>query len=469
MTATKSLKQIAGIIIAVLIMALGMFLPGNEQLTHEGILGLAILLATVALWVCESIPMGVAGLLALVVAPMVGIADINKVFGGFGTTTVIFAIAVFGLTAIVMKSNLAIRLTAAMTRWSGADSNKLVLAFMAVAWLLSTVMNDSAVLVLVIGLSLIVINNAGHTVGKSRLAKALFIGIGLCSFIGGGATPAGSSINVLVIGMLEQTMGYTISFVDWMIACLPVCLLMLPISWFAVVKILKPEPIEDKDLKELQDRATALGPLAAEEKKTLFFLLGMPVLWIAGSWIPALNVTTVTIIGLAGMFLPGVKLLTFEEFQREVPWTIVIMIGAVLSLGSIVNATGGVAYLADLFLGTGVTQLGWFFSLLLIMLAVYAFHTVVPIGPAFITLLVPPLMAFCVSVGISPAVPGMMLAILLSGNFLLPINPGMALAYRDNCFTFGDLFKTGIVPAIIFVTLLSAWVPLACGFMGIAI
>ncbi|BDE96689.1 SLC13 family permease [Raoultibacter timonensis] len=464
----SSVKQTVGLVIAAVIVIAGLFLPGTGDLTHEGILGLAILLATVALWICESIPMGVAGLLALVVAPIVGIAEINTVFSGFGTTTVIFAIAVFGLTAIVMKSNLAIRLTATMTKWSGPNSNKLVLAFMCVSWLLSTVMNDSAVLVLVIGLSMIVINNAGHKIGESHLAKALYIGIALCAFIGGGATPAGSSINVLVIGMLEQTMGQTISFVDWMVACMPVCLLMVPITWFAVVKILKPEPIEQKDLDELQNRAKALGPLVGEEKKTLFFLIAMPVLWIAGSWIPALNVTTVTVLGLAAMFLPGIKLLTFEEFQREVPWTIVIMIGAVLCLGGIVNATGGVAYLANMFLSTGVTELGGFFSLLLIMLAVYAFHTLVPIGPAFITLLVPPLMAFCVSVGMSPAVPGMMLAILLSGNFLLPFNPGMALAYRDNCWTASELFKTGIIPAIIFVVLLSAWTPFASGLLGIA-
>ena len=103
MAQTKSLKQVVGIVLAVVIMVGALFMPGNGELTHEGILGLAVLLSTVALWVCESLPMGVAGLLALVVAPIVGIADINTVFSGFGPTTVIFAIAVFGLTAIVMK------------------------------------------------------------------------------------------------------------------------------------------------------------------------------------------------------------------------------------------------------------------------------------------------------------------------------------------------------------------------------
>ena len=82
MTSSANIKKIAGLIIAVVIMLVGLFLPGNGELTHEGILGLAILLATVALWICDSIPMGVAGLLALVVAPLVGIAQVNTVFAG---------------------------------------------------------------------------------------------------------------------------------------------------------------------------------------------------------------------------------------------------------------------------------------------------------------------------------------------------------------------------------------------------
>ncbi len=468
MSKTGSMKGIIGLVLAVIIMALGFFIPVSGDLTREGLLGLAILFSTVAVWVCESLPMGVAGLLAVVVSCVIGIADINSVFSGFGTTTVIFAIAVFGLTAIVMKSDLAIRLTAVMMRWAGASSSRLVLAFMCVSWLLSTVMNDSAVLVLVIGLSTIVLNGAGHKIGESQLAKALYIGIALMAFVGGGATPAGSSTNVLVMGMIEQSTGQAISFLDWMIACAPVCLVMIPIIWIAIIKILKPEPITEADIASLQERAKALGAFAPEEKKTLFFLIAMPVLWVAGSWIPVLNVTTVTIIGLAGMFLPGVRLLTFEEFQREVPWTIVIMIGAVLCLGGIVGKTGGVAYLANIFLSTGVTELGWFGTTAVVMLAVYAFHTFVPIGPAFITLLVPPLMPVCAQLGISPAAPAMILAIILAGNFLLPYNPGMALAYRDNCWKPLDLVKVGIIPAIIYVVLLSAWVPFASGFLGIA-
>ena len=195
-------KQVVGIPLAVVILLVGWFLPPVEGLAHEGVVGLAILFAAVALWICETLPMGITGLLALVAAPLLGVADINTVFSGFGTTTVIFAIAVFSLTAIVMKSDLAIRLTGFLVRLAGADSRRLVLAFMAAGAVLSAVMNDSATLVLFLGFADTVILNAGHEKGMSNLAKCLYLGSAFAIFMGGMATPAGASINVLALGLV---------------------------------------------------------------------------------------------------------------------------------------------------------------------------------------------------------------------------------------------------------------------------
>lgn len=462
-------KRVLGVPLAVIILLVGWFSPTIDGLSHEGIVGLAILFSAVALWVCETFPMGVTGLLALVLAPILGVADINSVFSGFGTTTVIFAITVFSLTAIVMKSNLAVRLIGFMVRFAGADSSKLVLAFMAAGGLLSAVMNDSATLVLFLGFADIVIANAQQVKGKSNLAKCLYLGCAFAIFMGGMATPAGASINVLALGLLEQATGQTIPFLSWVIAVAPVAIVMIPVIWFVVTHIFKPEPIRQECVEELIERSASLGKLSHEEIKTLVLLIGIPVLWVAGSWIPALNVTTVSVVGLALMCMPGMRLLTFEEFQREVPWTIVIMIGAVISLGGVVGATGGVAFLADLFLNSGVMGLGPFLTFWVITLVVYFTHTFVPVGPAFATILIPPLMAYCMEAGYSPAIPAILLASILSGNMLLPINPGLALSYRDDVYTFADSFKAGIIPVFVLVTLLAAWVPFMCSTLGIPV
>lgn len=460
-------KQNLGIPLAIVILLVGHFCPAIEGLSHEGVLGLAILFAAVVIWVCETLPMGITGLLALVLAPLLGVADINTVFSGFGTTTVIFAIAVFSLTAIVMKSDLAVRLTGFMVRLAGRDSRKLVLAFMAAGGLLSSVMNDSATLVLFLGFADTVLKHAGHEKGKSNLAKCLYLGSAFAIFMGGMATPAGASINVLALGLVEQATGATIPFLDWVIAVAPVAIVMIPVIWIVLVKIFKPESISDEGLHAMTEKAAALGRLSTEEKKTLFFLIGIPILWVAGSWIPALSVTTVSVIGLACMCAPGIRILTFEEFQREVPWSIVIMIGAVISIGGFVGATGGVAFLANIFLNSGVMGLGAFLTFWIIVFAVYFTHTFVPVGPAFATILIPPLMAYCVDAGYSPAIPAILLAAILSGNLLLPINPGLALSYRDNVYTFGDSFKAGIVPVFVLISLLAAWVPLMVNILGI--
>ncbi len=460
-------KKYLGIPIAVIILIVGWFLPPMEGLSHEGIVGLAVMFAAVAMLLCETLPMAVTGLLALVVAALLGIAPVGQVFSGFGTSTVIFAITVFSLTAIVVKSDLAIRLAGFLVRIAGKDSRRLVLAFMAAGGLLSSVMSDTATLVLFLGFADMILTQAGHEKGKSNLAKCLYLGSAFAIFMGGMATPAGASINVLALGLVEQATGATIPFLSWIIVAAPVAVLMIPTIWLVVTKVFKPEPIDSDSFAALAGRAASLGSLSTHEIKTLVFLIGVPVLWIMGSWVPALDVATVSIVALALMCMPGVNLLTFDELQREVPWNVVIMIGAVLCLGGVVGSTGGVAFIANLFLNSGVMNFNMFITFWLIVAAVYFVHSYVPVGPAFATLLIPPLMTYCIQAGYSPAIPAILLAAILSGNMLVPINPGLALSYRDNVYTFGDAFKAGIIPVFVLITLLAAWVPVAVGITGV--
>lgn len=114
----------------------------------------------------------------------------------------------------------------------------------------------------------------------------------------------------------------------------------MPLCWFSLVKILKPEQLDQKAFDSLREAAAEAGRPTNYEVRALIMILALPVLWILGTWIPVLNVTTVAIIGLAIMFIPGINLLTWEEFSASVPWTIILMVGAVLSLGNMFSATG---------------------------------------------------------------------------------------------------------------------------------
>ena len=53
------------------------------------------------------------------------------------------------------------------------------------------------------------------------------------------------------------------------------------------------------------------------------------------------------------------------------------------------------------------------------------------------------------------------------GNFLLPVNPTLIVTYGEGYYTFGDMFKAGVIPAIIFCVCMVLWVPFICGVLGL--
>lgn len=464
---TFSTKGLTGIIVALLVLMVANFLPTSEALSREGVLGLGIMISAVILWFCESFPAGVTGILMLVLAAAFQVVPMSQVFTGFAGSTIFFVIGVFSLTVLMMKTNLGQRLTRRLIMIAGTNQNKLVLAFMSGALIISTIMTDTGSVIITAGLALPFLKAIGHSPGNSRLGKCIMIGVAFAAVLGGFCTPVGHSMNVLGLGMLAEGAQISVGFFQWMLIGIPFAIIMLPICWFFLIKILKPEKVSQEALDKVFEATEGVGKLTTVEKKALVMLIGIPILWIIGNWVPILDVTTVAIIGLAIMFLPGVDLLTWDDMQKGVPWNIILMIGSILSLGGILSETGGAAYIANLFLSSGILNLDPFAALLLIATVVYALHTVFPVAPAFLTIFLPPLFVYAEAVGISPTIPMMIIVLMVSGNYIIPINPTITVAYAKGYFTFGDVAKSGIFPAILFVFIGTTWIYFMGGLIGI--
>lgn len=135
-------KSLIGVILAAICVTVTYLLPGSEELSHEGITALGVLGMASILWISNTLPFGVTGLLALVMLVLLGVSDMASVFVGFSNSSVIFVITVFCLTAAVMNTKLTLRLINKLLRWAGSSAEKLVLAYMAAAALLSSVMSN---------------------------------------------------------------------------------------------------------------------------------------------------------------------------------------------------------------------------------------------------------------------------------------------------------------------------------------
>lgn len=452
-------QRLIGIGLAALFIVVSYVIPGSEALSHEGTMALGLLLGLAALWATSALPIGTTALLTLILLPVLGIVDPGQAFAGFTTPTLFFIIAVFSLPVIIMKTRWGARLLSVLLKRTGSDSRKLVLGFMVATALVSTVTSDVPCTVLFLGFALAILKAADATPRSSNLGTCLMIAIPVASVTGGIATPAGSSFNVMAMGIMQQVTGDTISFFDWIVVGLPITVIMIPVLWFFITAIVKPEPITDACLRSILDEAAKAKRIEPFEIKVLGIVVLLIILWILGTWLPVLNVTAVALIGLVVMFLPGMNLLTWKEFQDSVPWGIVIMCGAIMTLGGVVQNTGGAGFLASLITNSGITAIGFLGSMAILMTLVYLLHTVCPIGAAILGIFIPIFVTLCAGFGISPVVPTISLAVVVAGNVLLPVNPTVMLTYGEGYYTFGDMFKTGIIPAIVLIALITLWVP----------
>ena len=460
-------RNVACILIAIAIVAATALAPTTEGLTYEGRMVLGILAAGILLWVTESLPLPATALLVLIMMPIMGVCSFDEAYSNAMGSTVFFLMGTFAFTVALDATTIPTRIAAFVLRRSGTDTNKMLLGFMCATTLVSTVMSDVPCTVLFLGFALTILKAADAKPLQSNLGRCLMIGIPIAAVTGGMATPAGSSFNVVAMNILQQATGTSISFLDWVLVALPVVIIMTPICWFFITAILKPEPIADSCLQGIRDQAAGAKKIEAYEVKAILVIGAMLVLWIVGNWVPVLNATVVALIGLTVMFLPGMDLLTWKEFQGSVPWGIVIMCGTIMSMGGVVEATGGAAFLAGAISGSGVMDLGFFAAFALLLALIYLLHTVCPIGVAILGIFLPIMITLCAGFGVSPAVPTIALAVVVAGNYLMPVNPTVMLTYGEGYYTFGDMFKTGIVPSVALVLIMAAWMPFIVGVMGL--
>ena len=139
------------------------------------------------------------------------------------------------------------------------------------------------------------------------------IGIPIAALIGGVGTPAGSSINLLGLVMIEQAGGDRVPFLHWMAIGIPMVAILLPVAAWVLLKFFPPEIASIGDLEEIHDERRRMGPVSRDEWKVIAIMSAMITLWIASTWLPVFDTFLVAVVGAVAMFLPGIGLFTWKE------------------------------------------------------------------------------------------------------------------------------------------------------------
>ncbi len=156
---------------------------------------------------------------------------------------------------------------------------------------------------------------------------------------------------------------YPISFVQWMLYAMPFVLIMIPLTWFIITRVLFKECIcphvqeqSEEGHQTVKQMLDALGQWSTAEIRVAIIFVLIALSWIFRPLLTELSLlqflddSTIGIIGALILFLipagtenkqytAGEKLISWKDAEK-IPWGVLILFGGGLSMASAISTTG---------------------------------------------------------------------------------------------------------------------------------
>jgi sodium-dependent dicarboxylate transporter 2/3/5 len=416
-------------------------------------------------WASEALPIPATAMLPLAAGPLLGIVPVEQAGSGYGSSTIFLILGGCLLALALERWQLHRRIAFLIVTRAGSSARGLVLGVMAATAFVSMwVSNTSTTLMMLpvaVSIAAIVAPEQGAADGARRnFSTVIVLGIAYAATIGGVATLIGTPTNALAVAFMEQTYGVRPSFAEWLIFGLPCTLLLLPLTWWVMVRWTHPFDLPDISAARELVRAElrALGPMSVPEKRVAAVGFAAAAAWITSPWLKAVpglgdlsDMGIAMLAGLALFVLPagggqGGSLLAGEDFRR-VPWDTLFLFGGGLALAALIQGSGLSRHIGELLVGIA----GWPpVAVTAVVVLVILFWTELTSNVATAATFMPVLAAMATATGqpvielLAPA------AVAASCAFMLPVGTAPnAIVYGSGRVRIRDMMRAGFVVDIL--------------------
>ena len=459
-----SKKQIVGFALAGIILVGMFFVPEVDALSVAGVRTIGLVLAFLAILIAEALPLTIICWTFLGLMPLLGATpDFASALTGFANPVVFFILASFGIAAGFTSLPLSRRILLLLLRRFGKNVNSMLFAIMLCNTVISSIVSSVPTCTVFMAICLSFLELYENEDDRKRAGRAFMIGVPLSSMIGGMMTPAGSSINLLGLGLLEQFTGQTITFVQWMTVGIPLTIVTLPVAWFILVKVYKPTEINPDLVKGFVSKLDISPKISKPELRVLIVTGIMLVFWILSSWFRGINIMVVALIGCCALFLPKFGVLEWKPFIKNVNFDPFFLVGTVLCLGDAMVANGVSNWIITLMptFSMPIVILVGFSVLLIFVMLIF-----IPVSPSLVTLMASPLIALATGMGYSAPMIMITLSLAASNCYLLPLDTIPLITYSTGYFSMTDMPKSTAIIQLFLVVVMALWIPLACRLLG---
>ncbi len=425
-----------------------LFAPTPDGLTPEGQRALAVIALAVVLWTTEVVPIAVTGLASVLLLVLLGaVPSTGDGLYGFAQPVTYFLVGILTLGLAVHHSGLAQRMAAHIIRLAGGSPRMLyvqmLVSFAALTFALPSASNRGAIMVHVYE----EVMSRWNIAKDAPLNKAVMLAMGSLNrlastaLLAGGITPVVSSS--LVGGF---------SWTRWFVMMAPPFYLMLAVGG-AILFLMYRSGFATN--REPAGGDILPGPITFPEMKAGLIALGTALLWFT-DFAHGLPPAVPALIAMTVILMPGIGLLTWREFERDLGWSNFFVIATSLSLAHALASSGAASWSAELLVGlvAGVVD---YPVLLLLALggASAAVRLTMPNISGYLAFMIPVAMSTGQSLGLNPLVCG--LAVVVVGDALVYYPAGATASvfiYQRANIGAPEVFRLGVVMTVVAIAVL---------------
>jgi len=404
--------------------------PAGMPAEAWSVAGLVVWMA--AWWMTEAVPLTVTALLPFLVLPLSGVMNANATASAYYSPTLFLILGGAFLALAIERTNLHCRLAVGILNAMGKDGGpvRLLLAFMlATAVLSSTISNTSTALIMMPMATAVLVAGGVGSERKDGLSGALPMGIAFAASIGGLGTIIGSPTNAIAVGLLQETIGVQISFVQWMAYGIPIVLVAVPLAGLIVARIQRVGS-DSFDVSAAHAAIVTQHEWTTPERRLVPLFALAFLLWVTQPLLDPLlpegaltDGTIAVFVGLLLFIVPdgtGRPLLVWSEADRA-PWGVIMMFGGGLALAAGMTASGLAAWLGQTLLPLSALPL-WVVALavvgLVILITEFASNVATASG------IMPVVASLTTALGANPLLLALPAAMAASWGFMLPAGTG---------------------------------------------
>lgn len=335
---------------------------------------LAVVVWMVLWWLFEPVPIPVTSLLPIPLFPLLGIAKPAQAMAPYASGTIFLFMGGFILAIAVQRWRLDKRIALTTLKLVGTKAPAIVGGFLLASGVLSMWVSNTATAAMMVPIAMAVLSlvrakKAGGPIDQEEenFSVAMLLAVAYGASIGGMATIIGSPPNGIFARFMEQNFNDPISLAHWMKYGMPLTLILLPLCWFLLTKVLFRKTMKEIEggAQWVQSELNKLGPLGKGEMIVLIVFCSAILLWSFGGVLRGLDFggtrpfaslsdAAIAMICAIVLFCIPVNrdhmVLDWSD-MKELPWGVLLLFGGGLSMaaglqitecGQIISANAGV-------------------------------------------------------------------------------------------------------------------------------